>query len=97
MYVVPVVATKSTGAAAALELLPGLVGIFGIGNIYAGRVGVGIALMVSYWVLFWINVALMFVFIGFVTWGLTWVAYMIVGSLLAVSGVGRHNSGMVTR
>lgn len=94
---VPVVPTKSTGAAVLLELLPGLIGIFGIGNIYAGRIGVGIALMVSFWVLFWINFALIFVGLGIVTMPLTWVLYLIVGPLAAGAGVARHNSGAVVR
>ncbi|MFI6758414.1 hypothetical protein ACIBF5_04610 [Micromonospora sp. NPDC050417] len=97
VYAVPVVPAKSAGAAVALELVPGLFGIFGIGSMYAGRVGAGIALMVSYWVLFWINVALFLVGIGFVTIFLTWMVFMIVGPLLALSAVGRHNSGRVVR
>ena len=39
---------KSAGAAVVLELVLGLFGIFGIGNLYAGRVAAGILLMVSF-------------------------------------------------
>ncbi|MEV4627975.1 hypothetical protein AB0J90_16995 [Micromonospora sp. NPDC049523] len=97
VYAVPVVPAKSTGVAVAWELLPGLLGVFGIGNLYAARVGVGLTLMVSYWVLFWINFGLFFVGIGFVTMPLTWVVYMIIGPLLAARGVAEHNSGIVVR
>jgi TM2 domain-containing membrane protein YozV len=96
-YAVPVVPTKSTGTAVVLELVPGLFGVFGIGNMYAGRIGTGIALMVSYWVLFWINVVLAFFLIGVATLALTWIVFMVVGPLLAVSAVGRHNSGTPVR
>jgi TM2 domain-containing membrane protein YozV len=84
---------RSAGAAVALELVLGLFGVFGVGNIYAGRAGLGVALMLSFWVLFWINVALIFVVIGWVTMPLTWVGYLIAGSLLAARGVENHNAG----
>jgi TM2 domain-containing membrane protein YozV len=97
VYAVPVVPVKSTGMAVVLELVPGLFGVFGIGNMYAGRIGTGIALMVSYWVLFWVNVVLAFFLIGVATLVLTWIVFMVVGPLLAVSAVGRHNSGTLVR
>ena len=84
---------KSGGAAVALELIPGIFGVFGIGNMYAGRVGLGIVLMVSYWVLFWINVVLAFVLIGWVTGPLTWIGFMIGGALLAAHATERYNRG----
>jgi TM2 domain-containing membrane protein YozV len=84
---------KSVGAAVALELVPGLFGVFGVGNMYAGRVGLGIALMLSFWVLFWINVALFYLLIGWVTLPLTWIVYLIGGALLAANGASRHNAG----
>ncbi|MEU5563627.1 hypothetical protein [Micromonospora musae] len=92
---VPVVAQKSVGVAVVLELLIGLFGVFGIGNIYAGRVATGVILMVSFWVMFWINFFLIFVFIGMVTMPLTWIAYWVVGALLAARSVEQHNTGMV--
>jgi TM2 domain-containing membrane protein YozV len=84
---------RSAGAAVALELVLGLFGVFGVGNIYAGRAGLGVALMLSFWVLFWINVALVFLVIGWVTMPLTWVGYLIAGSLLAARGVENYNAG----
>jgi TM2 domain-containing membrane protein YozV len=84
---------KSSGAAVALELVPGIFGIFGIGNIYAGRVGAGIALMVGFWALFWVNVLLVFLIIGWITAPLTWIAFMIVGAVSAARGAERHNVG----
>ena len=84
---------RSVGAAIALEIVPGLFGVFGIGNIYAGSIGVGIALMVSFWVFFWINVLLVFIFIGWVTAPLTWIAYVVAGSILASRAVEKRNAG----
>jgi TM2 domain-containing membrane protein YozV len=84
---------RSAGAAVALELVPGLFGVFGVGTIYAGRTGAGVALMVSFWLLFWINVMLCLVFVGFITLPLTWLAYFIAGSLTAARSVEKHNAG----
>ncbi len=91
-YPVAVVPQKSAGVAVALELVLGLFGIFGVGNLYAGRAGAGVALMLSFWGLFWVNFFLIFVFIGIVTMPLTWIAYLVMGPLLAAQGVERHNS-----
>ena len=85
---------KSVGAAVALELIPGLFGIFGVGNMYTGRVGIGLALMLSFWALFWVNFLLIFIFVGWVTMPVTWVAYLIGGALLAAHGAERHNRGL---
>lgn len=72
------------GIAVVLEVLPGIMlQTFGIGNIYAGNVGVGVLLMVGYWVLAVLNFLLCFLFIGFITWPLTWVAFMILSPILA--------------
>ncbi|MCO8277043.1 hypothetical protein M1L60_41340 [Actinoplanes sp. TRM 88003] len=79
--------------AVALEIILGVFGIFGVGNLYAGRVGLGIALMVSFWALFWVNFLLVFVFVGIVTYPLTWIAFLIVGPIAAARGVERYNSG----
>lgn len=89
---VPVVLQKSTGVAVALELVLGLLGIFGVGNLYAGRTGTGLALMFSFWGLFWVNFFLIFVFVGVVTMPLTWIAYLVAGPVLAATGVERHNT-----
>lgn len=92
VYTVAVVPRKSPAAAVALELIPAFFGVFGIGNIYAGRVGLGITLMVSFWLLFWVNVALLVVLIGFVTMPLTWFGYLAFGTLFARRGVAHHNA-----
>jgi TM2 domain-containing membrane protein YozV len=82
---------KSTVAAVLLELILGLFGIFGVGNLYAGRIAAGLTLMLSFWVLFWINLALVFLAVGLVTLPLTWLAYLVTGPLLAATGVDRYN------
>ncbi|MGC5021225.1 hypothetical protein [Micromonospora sp. DT47] len=92
---VAVVPQKSAGAAVALELVLGLFGVFGVGNLYAGRVATGVILMVSFWALFWVNFFLIFLAVGIVTMPLTWIAYLIVGALLAARSVEQHNSGVI--
>ncbi|ROO58712.1 TM2 domain-containing membrane protein YozV [Micromonospora sp. Llam0] len=87
---------KSAGAAVALELVPGLFGIFGIGNIYAGKMATGIVLMVSFWVFFWINVLLTFIVIGWITLPMTWVAYLVAGPVLALRATERYNSQLLS-
>jgi TM2 domain-containing membrane protein YozV len=75
---------RNPGLAVVLELLPGLtIQTFGIGNIYAGRVGTGIALMVGYWILTGVNILLCFMLIGFITWPLTWLLFMIFAPISA--------------
>lgn len=72
------------GLAVVLELLPGIfLQTFGIGNIYAGNVAGGILMMLGYWLLTVLNVLLCFVFVGFITWPLTWIAFMIFCPILA--------------
>jgi TM2 domain-containing membrane protein YozV len=83
---------KSTSAAVMLELFLGLFGLFGVGALYANRTGLGVTLMVSYWVLFWTNVALAFVVIGLVTGPITWLFYMILSPVLAARAVDQHNA-----
>jgi hypothetical protein len=83
---------KSTSAAVMLELALGLFGLFGVGALYAERTALGVTLMVSYWVLFWINVALAFMVIGLVTGPITWLFYMILAPVLAARAVDRHNA-----
>ncbi len=74
---------KSAGTAALLEVIPGLFQVFGIGHLYAGNVATGLLFMFGYWVLAFVNFLLCFVFIGFITWPLCWVATMIVSPLIA--------------
>ncbi|MFV2017046.1 hypothetical protein [Micromonospora sp. LOL_023] len=87
-----VVAPKSAGAAIVLEIVLGLFGIFGVGNIYAGKVATGIVLMLTFWVTFWINFLLVFIVIGWVTMPMTWLAYLAVGAILAARGVEQYNA-----
>ncbi|WP_200267469.1 hypothetical protein [Luteolibacter pohnpeiensis] len=72
------------GFAMLLELIPGLfLQTFGIGVIYAGSLLTGISLMLAYWLLAAINFMLCFVAIGFVTWPLTWIGFMIFCPIIA--------------
>ena len=73
-------------AAALLEVLPGLfLQTFGIGHIYAGNVATGLIIMFSYWAVAFVNFLLCFVFIGFITWPLCWVAALVISSLTAAN------------
>ncbi|MCY2960195.1 MAG: hypothetical protein NTY35_08515 [Planctomycetota bacterium] len=75
---------KDTGIALILELVPGMfLQTFGIGNLYAGNIGWGLALMIGYWIAATVNFLLLFVLIGFVTWPLTWCAFAAVSCWLA--------------
>lgn len=74
---------KSKTLATLLELIPGgFFHVFGLGNIYAGNY-TGFIIMISYFILQAINFLLCFVLIGYVTFPLTWLAYMIGSTLLA--------------
>ena len=69
---------NQTMLAVALEVGPGTVfQTFGVGHLYAGRVGLGFAIMLSYWLLQAFNAFLMGFGIGFITAPLTWLAYMV--------------------
>jgi len=65
--------------AVGLEVAPGtLFQTFGIGHLYAGRVGTGLALMLSYWGLQAVNAFLTGFFgIGFITGILTYLGFMV--------------------
>lgn len=64
--------------AVALEAVPGtLLWTFGIGHLYAGRVGTGLGIMFGYWALQALNVALMPFVIGCFTAPLTWLAFAV--------------------
>ena len=81
---VPRIGSKDPTAAVLLEVLPGLcLQVFGIGNIYAGNVLVGVAIMVGYLLTLIVNILLCFVLIGLITWPLTWAAFAIGSSYLA--------------
>ncbi len=90
----PAKAPKDVGLCVLLELLGGgLFQVFGIGNIVAGNIGIGIALMLSYWVLQFINALLTMLIIGFITLPLTWLLYMIMAPLLAASAAKKTRAG----
>lgn len=64
--------------AVGLEVGPGVfLQTFGIGHMYSGRVGAGVAIMFTYWVLQAINAMLMPFMIGFVTAPLTFLAFLV--------------------
>jgi TM2 domain-containing membrane protein YozV len=86
--VVHVYHAKSAGTAAMLEVVFGLLlQTFGIGHMYAGRVGVGLAIMFGYWALMAVNLLLCLVLIGFVTLPVCWLVAMIVSPLMAARSV----------
>jgi hypothetical protein len=86
---------KNAGIAVMLELLGGsFLQTFGIGHIYAGNVGVGLAWMFGYWAVTAINVFLCFILVGFVTWPLCWLAAMIISSITASNAAKRANAQM---
>jgi hypothetical protein len=86
---------KNPGLAVALELLGGtFLQTFGIGHLYAGNIGVGLGLMFGYWALTAINVVLCFVLVGFVTWPLTWIAFMILSAITANTAAKKKNMGL---
>ena len=89
----PMVTPKSGGLAVALELLGGFfLQTFGVGHLYAGNVGMGLGLMFGYWALTAINFVLCFVFIGFITWPVTWLAFMILSAITANNAAKRANA-----
>ncbi|MEY2808149.1 MAG: hypothetical protein ACK57N_00935 [Planctomycetia bacterium] len=80
----PLESPKDPGIALVLELLPGIAfQVWGLGSIYAGRVGQGLVIMLGYWLLQAVNILLMFVLIGFLTAFVTFVATATVASILA--------------
>ena len=93
------VSPKNPGLAVALELLGGFfLQTFGVGHLYAGNIGLGLGLMFGYWVLMAINIVLCAVLVGFVTWPLTWLAFMIISAITANNAAKAANAkaGLVT-
>lgn len=83
---------KITAVAVLLEVLPGFFfQTFGIGQIYAGNVGLGLLFMFGYWFVFFINLLLCLVFIGLVTGPLCWIATAVISSILASNAAERAN------
>ena len=67
-----------------LELLPGLiVYTFGIGHIYAGRVGLGIALMIGGWLILLVNLGLIFLLVGICTFPIAFILLAVFRSISA--------------
>ena len=84
---------KSPGLAVALELVPGfLCQTFGIGNLYAGNVGVGLGLMFGYWALLLVNAVLAVFIIGIFTGAACWIAAMILAPILAKNAAGQRTA-----
>ena len=84
---------KSGGVAVLLELAGGsFLQTFGIGHIYAGNLGVGLGLMFGYWTLAAVNLVLCFAFVGFITWPITWLAFMIISAITANNSAKRFNA-----
>ena len=48
-----------------IELIPGFFGFMGVGWLWAGETAIGIALLLGFWVFLAVEIALMFVLIGF--------------------------------
>jgi TM2 domain-containing membrane protein YozV len=75
---------KSSGTAAVLEVIPGFFfQTFGIGHLYAGNTAVGLIFMFGYWFVFFINILLCALLIGFITLPLCWIVMMIMSPILA--------------
>lgn len=83
---------KSTGLAVLLEVLPGITfQTFGIGNMYAGNLTLGLVLMLSYWAFQVVNFLLIFVGIGLLTMPATFIVYLVVGIITAQNAAARAN------
>ena len=75
-----------------LEVLPGFFfQTFGIGNLYAGNVGVGLLFMFGYWFIQFINLLLCLLFIGFITLPLCFILAMVISPITASNAAQRHN------
>jgi hypothetical protein len=81
--------------AALLELLPGLiVYTFGIGHIYAGRLGLGLTLMVGGWLILLINFGLIFLLVGVCTFPIAFILLAVFSSISAYrTAQGRNLEG----
>lgn len=73
-----------------LEAAPGtFLMTFGVGHLYAGRFGTGLLLMVTYWVLQAVNLLLMPFVIGWFTFSLTWLLYLVFSTTDLLDSGGR--------
>jgi len=55
---------KDPGIAALIATIGGIFGFLGLGHIYAGAIGTGILLMISYWILVFLGILLLPFLIG---------------------------------
>jgi len=76
---------KEVSTAVLLEVIPGLFGIFGIGHMYLGRVGLGLLFLFGFWIISDINLLLSFVAVGLVTGPLCYVATLIISPIIAAN------------
>lgn len=84
---------KSAGTAVLLEILPGFfLQTFGIGHLYAGRVGTGLLFMFGYWFIQFVNILLCFVLVGIITLPLCFILAMVISPILASNAVARGNA-----
>lgn len=81
--------------AALLELLPGLiVYTFGIGHIYAGRLALGLTIMVGGWLILFVNFGLIFLLVGFCTFPIAFILLAVFCTISAYrSAQGRNLEG----
>jgi TM2 domain-containing membrane protein YozV len=81
---------KSAGTAVLLEILPGFFfQTFGIGHIYAGRLGTGLLFMFGYWFVQFINLLLCLILVGFITLPLCFLLAIIISPILASNAASR--------
>jgi hypothetical protein len=84
---------KNPTLAVILEIGPGFFfQTFGIGHLYAGNTALGLVFMFGYWVLTFVNFLLCFIFVGFVTWPICWLAMMIMSPILASNAAKKANN-----
>jgi len=57
---------KDPGLAALIAAVGGLFGLFGLGHIYVGAIGKGIALMLLNWILVFLGIITIPILIGFI-------------------------------
>jgi len=84
---------KASAVAVLLEVLPGFFfQTFGIGQMYAGNVGLGLLFMFGYWFIQFINLLLCFFLIGLLTLPLCFILAMVISPILAAKTAERTNA-----
>jgi len=81
---------KNPGTAVLIEVVGILFSFPGLGSVYGGNM-LGLLLTFTYLPLQVLNFFLVFLFIGMVTMPLTFVAYLVIGIVMANSSVATHN------